>query len=102
MINKDFKIKSKVILELLEEDDNELICEALEKIMDDELMKPDDQIDFDLIDECVKMIHVFQGKELPKEKKDGIILPLPNSNNKFSKIKLIRIFCKSNWSFRKI
>lgn len=89
MLNKDFKIKSKVILELLEEEDNGLICETLERIMDEELMKPDDQIDLDLIDECVKMIHFFYDNELPKEEKNSVILPFPNSKNKFSKVKRI-------------
>ncbi|HEX3037914.1 MAG TPA: hypothetical protein VHO94_02855 [Oscillospiraceae bacterium] len=84
MTNKDFKTKNKVIMELLKGDDTELITETLEKIMDDELMKPDDQIDFDLIDECVKMIYVYNEKDLPEETKDNAVIPFPNLMNKFN------------------
>jgi len=87
MINKDFKIANKVILELLREDDNKSICETLERTIDDELMKPDDQIDFDFIDECAKTIHAIYGKELPEEAKDSVILPFSNPERKFNKMK---------------
>lgn len=68
MEKKDFAVANKIICELLKEDDKETISETLQKMMDDELMKPDDQIDFDLIDECAKAIHVLNEEELPDMK----------------------------------
>lgn len=87
MINNDFKTITKVTCDLLKEDDNGEICEALEQMMDDELMKPDDEIDFDFIDKCSQVIYEFHGRKLPKEDKTSEKESFNQERQKNSRVK---------------
>ena len=86
MVKKDLKIASKVILELLKEDDNKLVSETLERMMEEELMKPDDQMDFDFIDECAKTIHILHREEFPEVKSISTVHSSANEKKSFTKV----------------
>lgn len=85
MANKDFNSANKVIFDLLAGDD-ESICDTLEKMIDDELIKPDDQIDFDFIDDCGKAIHTLHGEDIPENQEAGKSIYLFSHKQKSSKV----------------
>lgn len=47
---------------------------AIERIIDDELARPDNEIDFDLIDEAIETVKLLSNVDVEQRKKEGDIL----------------------------
>lgn len=59
---------------------------CLQQSIDEELDKPDDQIDFDRLEACVKALHVLRGKRMPLEKDKPLLPERSRKSSRFWKV----------------